>query len=224
MGDVIQLSSARRAAPADGGLGRLPEATLFFDLASPFTYLVAERFDRRVAYATWQPTWGPRYAAAGAAAQAAAEAKDPEAFPRARQAAEQRAAELHLPLIWPERYPARVPCAMRVADYANERGRGAAFTVAAGRLAFCGGFDLEDPRILAEAAAAAGLDAERALHASRDRARDDAIAASARMLWAEGASMLPALRIEGRLLFGEPQITGMLVARAGHRVVRPSAS
>ena len=36
-----------------------------------------------------------------------------------------------------------------------EGGRGAGFVLAASRLAFCGGFDLEDPEILAEAAAAA---------------------------------------------------------------------
>ena len=40
----------------------------------------------------------------------------------------------------------------------GEGGCAAAFAIAAGRLAFCGGFDLEDPDILAEAAAAAGLD------------------------------------------------------------------
>ena len=41
---------------------------------------------------------------------------------------------------------------MRAAHYASQQGRGAAFVLAAGRLAFCGGFDLDDPELLAEAA------------------------------------------------------------------------
>ncbi len=46
-------------------------------------------------------------------------------------------------------------CARRA--YASTIGCGAQFALAAMRLAFCGGFDLEDPEILAEAAAAAGI-------------------------------------------------------------------
>ena len=59
---------------------------------------------------------------------------------------------------------------MRVAAYAAEHDRGAAFTLAACRLAFCGGFDLEDPEVLAEAAAAAGLGLEESLRAAGDSA------------------------------------------------------
>ena len=50
-----------------------------------------------------------------------------------------------------------VPAAMRVAHYAAQQGRGGAFVLAATRLAFAGGFDLDDLEILTEAAAAAGL-------------------------------------------------------------------
>ena len=70
--------------------------------------------------------------------------------------AEERAAALRLPLEWPERWPMPVPAAMRVAHYAAQQGRGAAFVLAATRLAFAGGFDLDDLEILTEAAAAAG--------------------------------------------------------------------
>ncbi len=61
------------------------------------------------------------------------------------------------PLIWPEPFADGGVRARRAASFACELGAGAAFALAAGRLAYCGGFDLDDPETLAEAAAAAGL-------------------------------------------------------------------
>ena len=61
--------------------------------------------------------------------------------------------------------------AAKVVSYYSEhttRQSIAAFVLAATRLAFCGGFDLEDPEILAEAAAAAGIVLDDYLQASRD--------------------------------------------------------
>ena len=64
---------------------------------------------------------------------------------------------LRLPLVWPDRLPRRARGRSRAAAYAAEIGAGARFALAASRLAFCGGFDLDDPETLAEAAAAAGI-------------------------------------------------------------------
>src|SRR3712207_6951120 len=44
-----------------------------------------------------------------------------------------------------------------------------------GRLAFCGGYDLEDPEVLGEAAAAAGIGLDDCLRAARDEGRDGAM-------------------------------------------------
>jgi 2-hydroxychromene-2-carboxylate isomerase len=219
MGQVIALSrqrprSARTGAPAPASAAPV----FYFDLASPYTYLVAERVDRRLAYAEWRPARGGRFGTASASATAA------DAFERAWRAAEQRARDLHLPLVWPDRFPSPVPRAMRVADLAVGSGRGGAFVVAAGRLAFCGGFDLEDPLILAEAAAAAGLDVELALVAARDARRDRAIAASARAVWAEGGATLPALLYGGRLYCGEQRVTTAMLVAPSRAAVHPSAS
>ena len=83
----------------------------------------------------------------------------------------------------------RVPMAMRVATYAAEQGRGAAFAIAAGRLAFCGGFDIEDPDMLAEAAAAAGLEVAEALDAAKDdRNATSRSSVAGRALWSEGVT------------------------------------
>jgi 2-hydroxychromene-2-carboxylate isomerase len=205
MTEVIQL--AKRAVPEPP---EIAAATFFFDLASPDTYLVAERIERRFGDAGWL----------AAVLEPATTAGAPE-LRRAMTAVELRAKELRLPLIWPERYPAPVPSAMRVAVFAGERGCAAAFAIAAGRLAFCGGFDIEDQAILADAAAASGLDVKEALAAARDERYDAPSAAAGRALWVEGVSALPALRHEERFYSGEQRITAALVlASAGEG--RPS--
>jgi 2-hydroxychromene-2-carboxylate isomerase len=144
--------------------------------------------------------WTP---ASSAALQRAAPAADPLAVEAVRVTAERRATALRMPLSWPDRFPAEVPAAMRAASYAVEQGRGAAFVLAAGRLAFCGGFDLEDPEILAEAAAAAGVGLDECLRAAGDCSRDGAMEAAGRRLLAAGADRLPALRVGRTLFWGE---------------------
>ena len=129
-----------------------------------------------------------------------------------RAAAEQRAAQLRLPLEWPDRFPGEVPATMRVASLAIEQGHGGEFILAAGRLAFCGGFDLEDPEILAEAAAAAQIDLDDCLRAARDESRDAPIEATSRRLLAVGADRLPALQVGRALLWGERRISAYLLS------------
>ncbi len=166
---------------------------LFFDLGDPFSYLSAERVERSFEAVTWTPVTHVR------------RRRDlSEAGVRAT--AEARAAELRMPLVWPERFPEPVARAMRAASLAAERGRGAAFALAAGRLAFCGGFDLDDPEILAEAAAAAGVGLDPVLEAAGDRTRDTAMAHAGRVLRLAGADRLPALRVGSALFCGEERI------------------
>jgi 2-hydroxychromene-2-carboxylate isomerase len=207
MGTVTTLESHRlkRAERAPVAQHLLPRATLFFDLSSPFTYLAAERADRLFSGLEWLPassdvlSWGPRE-------------------PDGACPAFERAQLLDLPLVWPEERPYRVRGAMRVSSLAAERGCGAAFVLAASRLAFCGGFDIDDPEILAEAAAAAGIALDDALHAAGDVARDGMIEETGRLLLAAGAVRLPALRV-GRMLFcGEERLTEAAVARRARAV------
>jgi 2-hydroxychromene-2-carboxylate isomerase len=211
MAEVIQLT--RRRPDLSGRLA-LPHApdmartTLYFDLASPSTYLVAERIERRVGNATWRPAVLRQPLARGD--EVVAEAQ-------------RRARALRMPLVWPERFPSRVPSAMRVATYANEVGLGPRFVIAAGRLAFCGGFDLEDPDILAEAAAAAGLDVDGALLAARDPRRDHQIDMAGRAIGHAGGTMLPAIEHERHMYCGEAHITAWL-SQAAAAIARPSAS
>jgi 2-hydroxychromene-2-carboxylate isomerase len=196
MGDVINLAEhraarRRQACPRD--------AEFFFDLACPSTYLAAERVERAFGQVVWTPTSGAALGTGSAPA-------DGDELERLRRHAEDRAARLRLPLSWPEQFPVPVPAAMRAAGYAAEQGRAAPFVLAAVRLAFCGGFDLDDPDSLAEAAAAAGLDLEESLRAAADRRRDGAVEAAARRLLAVGADRLPALRVGRSLFWGDSQV------------------
>jgi len=200
MGEVVRLAD-RRARQRSGAIGarEAVRAEFFFDLASPFTYLAAERVDRAFDAVTWSPAcaralccrWLPTDAAALAAVAEHAEA---------------RAGALRLPLEWPERWPAPVPAAMRVAHHAAHHGRGAAFVLAATRLAFAGGFDLDEREILSEAAAAAGLPLDACLRAGREERRDGAIEAAARRLLGAAVDRLPALSVDRRLFCGEDRV------------------
>jgi 2-hydroxychromene-2-carboxylate isomerase len=196
MGNVVSLEARRQGRPARGG-GRAdrPRTAFSFDLADPGTYLAAERVDRLFGSVIWIPASLEVLRAAHGAARDSSD-----------EAVMARAGALRMPLVWPERHPAPRPAAMRAASYASEQGRGAAFVLAASRLAFCGGFDLDDPEVLAEAAAAAGLGLRECLHAAGDPARDAEMEREAQRLVAAGADRLPVVRV-GRLVFaGEERI------------------
>ncbi|MDX6718232.1 MAG: hypothetical protein QOJ63_486 [Solirubrobacteraceae bacterium] len=204
MGAVTSLDSYRVTAAhrrqADRRVAGRP--TFYFDLVSPYTYLAAERAERMFAGLDWVP-------ASSDALQCRAIVTDDE-----RAAVARRAALLDLPLVWPLDPPLRVVGAMRVAALASERGVGAAFVLAASRLVFCGGYDVDEPEILAEAAAAAGIELGAMLHAAGDVGRDGQIEEAGRRLLAAGADRLPALRV-GRMLFcGENRLSEAVAARA----------
>jgi 2-hydroxychromene-2-carboxylate isomerase len=199
MGELIDLAQRRVAAQRRTQSREPLRAQLYFDLACPFTYLAAERVERAFAHITWTP-------ASAETLQRRSLADDGETVDRVRAAAELRAAALRLPLVWPEGYPKAVPAAMRAAAVAAGEGRGGAFVLAAGRLAFCGGFDLDDPEILAEAAAAAGIRLDECLRAAGDARRDGAMEAAGRRLLAAGADRLPVLRIGRSLFWGEQRV------------------
>jgi len=192
---VISLDEHRRlrqsAAHASVGGPRAARRVIcYFDLASPFTYLAAERVERLFSVLVWRPVLG---AAAGLPAP------DP-----LRAAA--RADALDLPIVGGGADAVSALPAMRIAALAAERGRAAPFVLAAGRLAWCGGFELDDPDVLFESAAAAGLDPGEALCAADDPGRDLAMEETGRRLVAQGAEALPALRVGRTLFAGEDRI------------------
>jgi len=219
MGDLIRLLTRTGARVRHDGepwsADAAPEgwttAELFFDLRCPYSYLAAEQLERVFDALAWTPA--SRTAIRGARVGGGGEA----AY---RRAAEARAAALRLPLVWPERWPADVPAAMRVSAHAAERGRAGPFVLAATRLAFCGGFHLDDPEILAEAAAAAALPLDDCFAAARDARRDRAIARRGRRLAAAGVDELPAVRVGGAVHWGEADVAWLVETTRLERAAR----
>jgi 2-hydroxychromene-2-carboxylate isomerase len=214
VGEVIPLDRRRRTRPAEQRTRRAPTRPVFhFDLSSPFTYLAAERVERALPRAIWRPTLAE-------AVHAGSPWPDDAAWVSAVIAAEHRARALRMPLVWPDRAPHDARAAMRAASYAAECGRAGTFVLAAVRLAFCGGFDLDDPEVLAEAAAAADLGLDACLRAARDVGRDGPMEQAGLAVLAAGGAELPALRV-GRTLFAGEQRIAEAVAAA--RAPRPRA-
>jgi 2-hydroxychromene-2-carboxylate isomerase len=199
MGEVIRLEDRRPRRRPETITGDAVRAEFLFDLASPFTYLAAERVDRAFDEVTWTP-------ACSRTLRCAAMPVDFGDVQDIVNLAQERADALRLPLEWPERWPMAVPAAMRVAHYAAQQGRGGAFVLAATRLAFAGGFDLEDLEILTEAGAAAGLRLDGCLKAAREERRDGAIEAASRRLLGAGADRLPALCVSRGVCWGEDRV------------------
>jgi 2-hydroxychromene-2-carboxylate isomerase len=189
MGDVIMLWERLAERPSIGG----SRSAFFFDLACPFSYLTAERVERTLGDVDWVPCALP--------------AERSQLTPDVIARAERQAFALQLPLVWPDGFPRPVPLALRAAAYAAETGAGARFALAASRLAFCGGYDLEDREILADAAAAAGVAGDGCLTAAGDCARDARLRATALRLRSSGVPRLPAIRIGRRWLWGEQMLS-----------------
>jgi 2-hydroxychromene-2-carboxylate isomerase len=221
MGDLISLAKMRSARPESGRThgpcaGRATRVTFFFDLVSPWTYLAAERAERLF----WEDRWRP---AMGDAIAGGRRAPDPRDGPQ-RAAAERRAHELRLPLVWPDGWPGSGRGAMRVAALAAERGRAAPFVLAASRLAFCGGYELDDPEVIAEAAAASGLALDDALAAAGQIRRDGPMERTALRLLRRGADELPAVTVGRHLFAGEGRLTEAAAAASAPLPLRRRAA
>jgi 2-hydroxychromene-2-carboxylate isomerase len=184
-----------------------PRPVFFFSLGCPLSYLAIERIERLLGEVDWIPT-------------DEAPLRGSESWSHVdsmRVHVERLAVSLRLPLVWPDGFPAPVPSAMRAVANAAEIGACAPFALAASRLAFCGGFDLDDPEILAEAAAASGMPLDACLAAAGDAARDASLQATAQDLLGAGVRRLPAVRIGRRWFDGErglAEATALMRARA----------
>jgi len=214
MGQLIYLNERRseRSRPTPNQ----PPA-FFFDVSCPLSYLTAERIERTLGEVEWVPV-------DGAALRRQHIAGDPAGEPGEHQAirlrADAHARSLRLPLVWPDRFPGEARCAQRACVFACEIGAGSAFALAASRLAFCGGFDLEDPETLAEAAAAAGVPLEECLTAAGETWRDDELEATAEYLRAQGIIELPAIQIGQRWFTGDDGLLAVAALLAEPGAVR----
>ncbi|HEX8084616.1 MAG TPA: hypothetical protein VF529_10030 [Solirubrobacteraceae bacterium] len=153
MGTIIDMQSARR---------RREGTTFTFDLASPWTYLAAHAVTARFPDARWVPALAP-----------------PEADGEGEgERAERVARELGLRFAVPRRRPEGLAAA-RAACHAAEHGRAKEFALAAARLAWGWGQDLDGHELIAQAAGIAELPLDPVLEATFDPRRDAVLRSAA---------------------------------------------
>lgn len=185
-----------------------PAAAFYFDLASPYAYLAAERALGVLAPAASGPVpWQPVLASAlpGAETFALRCAREGDAL---REDVERRARELGLPpLRWPEPFPFESSLAMLVASYARSIGRGVPFAQAAFRQAFAGGHSLEDPDYVLLAAAACEMHPAAVLRAAETRSVARELGEATERAAAAGVADVPAvLAADGAVFCGEREL------------------
>jgi 2-hydroxychromene-2-carboxylate isomerase len=183
MGQVIELAQFRR---------RQAGTVFAFDLASPWTYLAADAVAEDFPDARWVPALG-----------------DHEHLDEYRDRAERAARSLGVRFLWPDVQPAG-RAANRAAALAAEHGRAQEFALAAGRLAWGWGQDLDDHALIAQAAGIAELPLDAVLEATFDLRRDPHLEQAAHA----GA---PALTSAGVTLDGQALVAAQLSRAATRR-------
>jgi 2-hydroxychromene-2-carboxylate isomerase len=175
-------------------------ATFYYDLASPDAYLAAERLVEVLGVVVeWEPVLLDQLPGGGspAAFRCAAE----EDIYRAE--VERRAAEQGVqPIRWPSSWPPDSGLAMRVATYAKQIGRGAAFSLAAFRQAFAGGRELADTDTILIAAAACEMRPAAVLKAAGLGSVRAGLESAGRRAAAAGVTEVPALAVGDQVFQG----------------------
>ncbi len=169
----------------------------YYDLASPESYLVAERALHAVGTV---PEWIP-IDLGGPAFRCEAEV---DAY---REDVERRAAALGVMAIrWPDPFPGDVGWATLAATYAKWIGRGVAFSLAALRQAFAAGRDLSLRDNVLIAAAACEMHPTAVIKGAELESTRRALEEAGERAAADGVAVVPAIWVDGRVLAGERAI------------------
>jgi 2-hydroxychromene-2-carboxylate isomerase len=193
-------------------------ATFYFDLASPYSYLAAERIGPLFEEAGLeQPQWRPILF--GALLQQLERTPWGLTDARDRNIAEieRRAAEYDLPpLVWPDPMPANSLNAMRAATVAAAAGPATVrnFTLAAFREAFTRGRDLGDPEPILAAAGVAGIGPRvtEEISAPETKAR---LREATEEAWEAGLQGVPTVAVGERLFWGDDRLPEAVAAATG---------
>ncbi len=185
--------------PPMAGSSTDSQPRFYYDLASPESYLVAERALHALDEV---PEWIP------------VDLGGPPAFRCAEEVAsyqediERRAAALGLmTLRWPDPFPAEdTRWALLAATYAKWIGRGVAFSLAALRQAFAAGRDLSVRDNVLIAAAACEMHPAAVIKGAELASTERALEEARERAVADGVDTAPAIWIDGRVLAGERAI------------------
>jgi 2-hydroxychromene-2-carboxylate isomerase len=179
--------------------------TFYYDLMSPYAYLAAERIDRVLPAARWQPVLlGGLFKLTGRSSWALG---DHDRRGRGIAEIERRAHASGLPpLRWPDPWPSSSLGAMRAAVFARGAGREREFAAAAFEVAFVQGNDLADVRHTLAAAERAGLDPAEVEAAIADRGVKDELRAATDAAHARGVFGVPTVAVGDELFWGDDRL------------------
>ena len=180
------------------------QPVFYYDLASPYAYLAAERVTAVLPVTpVWQPILlGGIWQQSGGGSWAMTDA-------RAEGMAEiERRAEHYglLPVRWPDPWPANSLYAMRAATFAQQIGRAVAFSLAAFRQAFAAGRDLSDIDNVVIAAAACELHPKALLKAIETQSVKDRLRDATAEAYALGVRGVPSVAVGDQVFFGDDRL------------------
>jgi 2-hydroxychromene-2-carboxylate isomerase len=181
-------------------------ATFYFDLGSPYAYLVAERISEVLPEpVAWQPvSLGGLFKVNGRSSWALG---DPAGRQQGMTEVERRAVLYGLaPVRWPEPWPSNYLFAMRACTYAFQVGQGIEFSLRAFRAAFQQGHDLGVPERVLHFAGEVGLDQRAVEEATQDSEVKLALRAATQDAHELGVFGVPTLAVGDELFWGEDRL------------------
>jgi 2-hydroxychromene-2-carboxylate isomerase len=187
--------------PSSGA--RREDPVLYFDLASPYSYLAVMRAQRVLGCE-------PRLQPVLAGAIFAHRGWGSWALTSEREAnvkeIERRAAAYRLPLSWPKGWPENSLTAQRAAIFACQMDRGRVFAEAVYLATYGHGGQLREPRTLLDAGLRAGIAEDDLAAAVADPQIKSALRQATDQAIAIGVMGVPTLQAAGELCFGDDQL------------------
>ena len=176
----------------------------YYDLASPYAYLAAERIHEVLPVApVWQPILlGGIWQQSGGRSWAVTDAREEGIAEVERRAAERGL----MPIRWPDPWPANSLHAMRAATFAQQIGRTVAFSLAAFRQAFAGGRDLSELDNVVIAAAACELHPNALLKAIETQSVKDRLREATAEAYERGVRGVPSVAVGEQVFWGDDRL------------------
>ena len=176
----------------------------YYDLASPYAYLAAERIHEALPVApVWQPILlGGIWQQSGGRSWAVTDAREEGIAEVERRAAERGL----MPIRWPDPWPANSLQAMRAATFAQQIGRTVAFSLAAFRQAFAGGRDLSEVDNVVIAGAACELHPKALLKAIETQSVKDRLREATAEAYERGVRGVPSVAVGEQVFWGDDRL------------------
>ena len=191
-------------------------ATFFYDFTSPYAYLAAGRIEDLLPGATWRPiSFGFVLRATQRLPWSLGPGREAGIAEIARRAEARGLPPVRYPEGWPDESYSLAP--LRAALFAEERGRLVALTQALYRGIFVHARRPDDPLLVREAAAEAGLDPDEAEEAVGRPDIKDRLRAYTEHALARGLVGVPTIAVDGELFWGDDRLEDAAAVAAPSR-------